>query len=143
VRLGKVAGREAELSAITVSYPDINPADNAELAGAAKTVAEAFTALQGVAGLAGETWQRKVTRMAFQAMGQELSDEDLDKFIEEAKAETAKAAAQQQAQQSWGGGGGGGGWGGGAAEPAPGGNGNGAAAAPANGNGNGDWWSQS
>lgn len=106
VRLGKVRGKEADHAAITVSYPDINPADNSELAGAAKSMADAFTALAGVSGAAGETWQRRVLRLTFQAMGQELSDEELDKFIEEAAAEKAKAEAlqaQQFAQQGGGG----------------------------------------
>ena len=141
VRLNKVKGKEALLGAITVSYPDINPADNSELGQAAKVVAEALTALQGVAGLAGESWERTVTRLTFQAMGQELTDEDLDKFIAEAQAAKAEAQAQTQAQGQPGVSAGGDWWSGGAQpeqpeQPAAGGNGKG------NGAKQQDWWGQ-
>lgn len=96
VKLGLVRGRAQQLTAITVATPDLNPSDNAELAQAHKTLAEGLEKTAGIAGLAGPTWQRTVIRLAFQYLGQELSDSDLDAMLEESA--EAAAAAQAAAQ---------------------------------------------
>ena len=86
VRLGKVRGPEKSLHDVIVGYPDISPSDNASLGAAAGSLASALATVQG-AGYAGDAWRRLVLRLVLKFAGENVSDAELVKMLEESEEE--------------------------------------------------------
>ena len=90
VRVGKVRGREQLLSAVLVGMPDISAADNADLAGAAASIAQALTVVQG-AGLAGSAFRQLVLRLVLKFAGESLAVDEQDRILQESESRGDRA----------------------------------------------------
>jgi hypothetical protein len=93
VRLGFLRGGEKTLADIQVGYPDISPADNADLGNAASSLANALASVQG-AGYGGEQWRRLVLRLVLKFAGENVSDDDLEQMLVESEEEEQQRQEQ-------------------------------------------------
>jgi len=93
VRAGKWSGQVRTLSDIRIGFPDISPADNAELGASAASVANALASVSGH-GIGGERWRRLVVRTVLKFIGESVDEDELAKILTESevvrRAEKAK-----------------------------------------------------
>jgi len=82
VRVGKWSGQVRTLSDIRIAFPDISPADNAELGASAASVASALASVSGH-GIGGERWRRLVVRTVLKFIGESVDEEELGKILDE------------------------------------------------------------
>ena len=86
VRMGRWAGQVRTLGDIRIGFPDISPADNAELGASAASVASALASVAGQ-GIGGERWRRLVVRTVLKFIGESVDEEELGSILRESQAE--------------------------------------------------------
>lgn len=86
VRVGKWPGQVRTLSDIRIGFPDISPADNAELGASAASVANALSAISGQ-GIGGERWRRLVVRTVLKFIGESVDEDELERILRESRHE--------------------------------------------------------
>lgn len=84
VRVGKWPGQVRVLNDIHISFPDISPADNAELGASAASVANALASVSAQ-GIGGERWRRLVVRTVLKFIGETVDEDELQKILNESE----------------------------------------------------------
>ena len=70
---------------IAIGFPDISPADNAELGAGAASVANALASVANQ-GVGGERWRRLVIRTVLKFIGESADDEEVTRILRESQA---------------------------------------------------------
>jgi hypothetical protein len=81
--LGRIRGRECTAADLTASLPDISPSDNADLAGAAFNIANAFRTLSDAGAGAGPTFTEAALRLLMRFAGETLTEEQIAAIVRE------------------------------------------------------------
>jgi hypothetical protein len=81
--LGRIRGRECTPADLTCSLPDISPADNADLAGAAFDIANAFRTLADAGAGAGPTFTETAIRLLLRFAGESLTEDQIQAIVRE------------------------------------------------------------
>ena len=79
VRLGRVRGKQAELSDIRIGFSDVSTADNGVQATSAAGVANALNTLYAM-GVNGNAFKRLALRLVLRFAGEQVTESELDGF---------------------------------------------------------------
>ena len=99
VQLGKVQGQVRVLGDIRIAFPDISPADNAELGASAASVANALASVAGQ-GVGGERWRRMVVRTVLKFIGESVDEDELASILRESEVEVERARLRVERARS-------------------------------------------
>jgi len=80
VRLGLARLELARLQFVAVELPDIAPEDNSELAGAAKSMADALSRLMGLVGNS-QAMKRAAVRLVMKFAGETVGEEEVEEMV--------------------------------------------------------------
>lgn len=97
--LGAFRGRECTTADLIPALPDISPADNAELATAAASIAQAFSTLAGAGATPGPAFIQAAVRMVMKFAGETLTEDQIKAIVAQAE-EAQEAQVDQSIDQS-------------------------------------------